>query len=79
MPYTISRTATAGKRTEERIFPFALSLSADRLRNDFLFFKLSGVSSVAGARIKVRLSFVFRIYFLPLQKHYIDIEDILAE
>ena len=60
------------------------SLSPIRYRQtDFatisFFFKLSGVSSVAGARIKVRLSFVFRIYFLPLQKHYIDIEYISAE
>lgn len=36
MPHTISRTATAEKRTEERIFPFARSLSADRLRNDLI-------------------------------------------
>lgn len=66
MPHTISRTATAEKRTEERIFPFARSLSADRLRSDFSFPKLSGVSSVAGARIKSAdcLSYSEYIFYL---------------
>lgn len=66
MPHTISRTATAEKRTEERIFPFARSLSANRLCNDFSFPKLSGVSSVAGARIKSAdcLSYSEYIFYL---------------
>lgn len=66
MPHTISRTATAEKRTEERIFSFALSLSADRLRKDFSFSSLSEKVRSAGKNIKnvrfFRMSDIFSTF-----------------
>ena len=45
----------------------------------FLFSSYMGKFCRLGRGLKVRRFFVFRIYFLPLRKHYIDIEDISAE